>query len=328
LTRLLFQHKGYGTILQNRCEAKIFEELSAMKRREFLVRSIAGMGGLLLGPGYISNAGQKSANFDPFKRVQLGKTKIMLSRVGFGTGMRGSNRQSNQTRLGKEVFEGLLRASYERGVRLFDAADLYGTHPYIAEALKKMPRKDYAIVSKIWWRRGGIPDRERPDADVVVERFLKELNTDYIDLVLLHCVASEKWPEELSKQMEIMDKLKKKGLIRAHGVSCHSLAALQACVKEPWVDSVHARINAYGASMDGPPEKVAPVLKALHEAGKGVVGMKLIGEGTFRDSDEKRDESVRYVLGLGCVDAMVVGFEKIEEIDDFATRVRKVAVAG
>lgn len=298
-----------------------------MKRREFLARSIAGMGGLLLGPRCISSAGQKSANFDPYERVPLGKTKIMVSRVGFGTGMRGSRRQSNQTRLGKEVFEGLLRASYERGVRLFDAADLYGSHPYIAEALKKMPRKDYAIVSKIWWRRGGIPEPERPNADVVVERFCKELNTDYIDLVLLHCVVSEKWPDELGEQMNIMAKLKKKGLIRAHGVSCHSLPALQACVNEPWVDSVHARINAYGAKMDGPPEKVAPVLKALHEAGKGVVGMKLIGEGSFRDSDEKRDESVRFVLGLGCVDAMVVGFEKIDQVDDFAARVRKVAVA-
>ena len=298
-----------------------------LKRREFLVKSIAGMGGLLLSQASISSAGQKSANFDPYERVPLGKTKIIVSRVGFGTGMRGSNRQSNQTRLGKEVFEGLLQTSYERGVRLFDAADLYGSHRYIAEALKKMPRKDYAIVSKIWWRRGGIPDRERPDADVVVERFCRELDTDYIDLVLLHCVSSEKWPDELGKQMNIMAKLKKKGQIRAHGVSCHSLAALQACINEPWIDSVHARINAYGASMDGPPEKVAPVLKALHEAGKGVVGMKLIGEGRFRDSDEKRDESVRYVLGLGCVDAMVVGFEKIGEVDDFAARVRKVAVA-
>lgn len=299
-----------------------------MKRREFLVRSIAGMGGLLLGSGCISTAGQKSANFDPYERVPLGKTKIMVSRVGLGTGMRGGNRQSNQTRMGKEKFEALLQSSYERGVRLFDMADLYGSHPYLAGALKKMPRKDYAIVSKIWWRRGGIPEQERPEADVVVERFLKELDTDYIDLVLLHCVVSEKWPEELGTQMNILAKLKKKGLIRAHGVSCHSLAALQACVKEPWVDSVHARINAYGAKMDGPPEKVAPVLKALHEAGKGVVGMKLIGEGSFRDSDEKRDESVRYVLGLGTVNAMVVGFEKIEEVDDFAARVRKVAVAN
>ena len=298
-----------------------------MKRREFLARSIAGMGGFLLSTRCKSIAENKPEMFDPYERVPLGKTKIKVSRIGFGTGMRGGGRQSNQTRMGREKFETLLQASYERGVRLFDAADLYGTHPYLGRALKKMPRKDYAIVSKIWWRRGGIPEKERPDAEVVIERFLKELNTDYIDLILLHCVVSEKWPDELSKQMNILAKLKKKGLIRAHGVSCHSLAALQACVKEPWVDSVHARINAYGTKMDGPPERVAPVLKKLHEAGKGVVGMKLIGEGSFRNSDEKRDESVRYVLGLGCVDAMVIGFEKTEEIDDFAARVRKVPVA-
>ena len=298
-----------------------------MKRREFLARSIAGMGGFLLSTRCKSIAENKPEMFDPYERVPLGKTKIKVSRIGFGTGMRGGGRQSNQTRMGREKFETLLQASYERGVRLFDAADLYGTHPYLAGALKKMPRKDYVIVSKIWWRRGGIPEKQRPDADVVIERFLKELKTNYIDLILLHCVMSEKWPDELSKQMNILAKLKKKGLIRAHGVSCHSLAALQASVKEPWIDSVHARINAYGTKMDGPPERVAPVLKKLHEAGKGVVGMKLIGEGSFRNSDEKRDESVRYVLGLGCVDAMVVGFEKTEEIDDFAARVRKVPVA-
>ena len=295
-----------------------------MKRREFLAKSIAGVGGLLLGSGCIDTARQKSGTFDPYERVPLGKTKIKVSRVGFGTGMRGGNRQSNQTRLGKETFEALLKTAYERGVRLFDVADLYGTHPYLASAMSRMPREDYVINTKIWWRSGGIPEKERPDADIVVKRFLKELNTDYIDSVLLHCVASEKWPQELRKQMDILDELKHKGIIRAHGVSCHSLPALQAAADEPWVDSVNVRINAYGKNMDGPVEKVEPVVRNLHKAGKGVVGMKLIGEGAFRNSDEKRDNSVRYVLGLGCVDAMVVGFEKIEEVDDFAARVRKV----
>jgi aryl-alcohol dehydrogenase-like predicted oxidoreductase len=295
-----------------------------IKRREFLAKSIMGAGGLLLSPVYLKAATQESSTFDPYKKVPLGKTKIKVSRVGFGTGMRGGNRQSNQTRLGKEKFEGLLKAAYERGVRLFDVADLYGSHPYLASAMKKTPREDYVINTKIWWRRGGLPEKERPDADVVVNRFLKELKTDYIDVVLLHCVASEKWPQELRKQMDILDKLKHKGIIRAHGVSCHSLTALQAAAEEPWVDSVNVRINAYGKNMDGPVEKVEPVVRKLHKAGKGVLGMKLIGEGAFRNSDEKRDNSVRYVLGLGCVDAMVVGFEKIEEVDDFAARVRKV----
>ena len=298
-----------------------------MKRREFLARSIAGVGGLLLGSGCLDTARRKPATFDPYERVPLGKTKIKVSRVGFGTGMRGGNRQSNQTLLGKEKFEALLRASYERGVRLFDLADLYGTHPYVARALRKMPRKDYVISSKIWWRRGGIPEKERPDADVVVERFLNELNTDYIDIILLHCVDRSNWPDELGEQMNILEKLKKKGIVQAHGVSCHSLPALQAAADEPWVDSVNVRINAYGKNMDGPVAKVEPVVRKLHKAGKGVVGMKLIGEGAFRNSDEKRDNSVRYVLGLGCVDAMVVGFEKVEEIDDFAARVRKVSEA-
>jgi len=297
-----------------------------MKRREFLTMSLAGVGNILLGSRLTIAQQQKPKMFDPYELVPLGKTKIKVSRVGFGTGMRGGNRQSNQTRLGKEKFEALLQASYERGVRLFDMADLYGTHPYLAGALAKMRRKDYVISTKIWWRRGGIPDKERPDSDVVVQRFLKELNTDYIDIILLHCVDTAKWPEELSKQMEMLDGLKKKGIIRAHGVSCHSFEALEAAANEPWVDSIHVRINAYGEKMDAPVEKVAPVLKKMHDAGKGVIGMKLIGEGSFRNSDEKRDGSIRYVLGLGCVNAMVVGFEKVEEIDDFAARVRKVPV--
>lgn len=298
-----------------------------MNRRDFITKTVAGMGGMLIGPKLVLGEEQKVKTYDPYELVPLGKTGIKVTRVGFGTGMRGGGRQSNQTRLGKEKFEALLKTAYERGVRLFDAADLYGTLPYLGRALSGMRRRDYAIASKIWWRRGGIPDQERPDADVVVERFLEELNTDYIDVVLLHCVSSAKWPEELRKQMEILARLKKEGLVRAHGVSCHSLEALEAAANEPWVDSVHARINPYAVQMDGPAEKVAPVLKKLHDAGKGVVGMKLVGEGQFRDSDEKRDESIRYVLGLGCVDTMIVGFEKVEEIDDFAARVRKVPVA-
>lgn len=128
--------------------------------------------------------------------------------------------------------------------------------------------------------------------------------------------------------MDILHNLKQKGIIRAHGISCHSLQALQAAVSEPWVESVNARINPYGIKMDGPPEKVAPMLKKLHKAGKAIVGMKILGEGEFRNSNQKRDHSVRYVLGLDCVDTMIVGFEKVEEIDDFAARIRKVPITN
>ncbi len=295
-----------------------------MKRREFLKHSALGVGGLLAGLPLGRAESVPGGCYDPYETVQLGRTGLKVSRFCMGTGVHGGNRESNATRMGKDKFEGLLRAAHERGVSMFDLADLYGTHPFVVPALKGLARDRFTLVTKIWFRPGGIPEPERPDADVVVRRFLKEIGTDYLDLVLLHCVESGNWPNELRKQMDSLAQLKHKGVIRAHGVSCHSIPALEAAAAEPWVDSVHARINPYGMSMDGAPDKVVPVLQKLHAAGKGVVGMKIIGEGRLRNDEEKRDASARFVLGLGCVDVLNIGFEKVDEIDDFAARVRKV----
>ena len=297
-----------------------------LRRREFIHRTALGVGGLLVAAPPAARAHAPAARFDPYALVQLGRTPLKVSRVCLGTGMRGGNRESNHTRLGKQAFEALIRGSFDRGTRLFDLADSYGTHPYVIPALKGIPRDRYQMVSKFWFMRGGLPEPERPDPDVVIPRFLKELQTDHIDLVLLHCVTSANWPQELRRQMDLLSQMKEKGYIRALGVSCHSLDALRAAAREPWVESVHARINPYGMSMDGPPEQVAPVLQEIHAAGKGVVGMKIIGEGRLRNDDERRDASVRYALTLGCVDVLNVGCETIGEVDDLAARVRRVDV--
>lgn len=295
-----------------------------IQRREFLTRTALGVGGALVAPQLLAEVPVATKPFDPFERVPIGKTKLKFSRIVLGTGMKGGNRESNHTRLGKEKFAALIRQSYERGVNTYDLADLYGTHPYVMPALQGIARDKINIITKIWFRSGGIPEKERPDADVVTERFLKELKTDYIDLMLLHCVTSPKWNEEQQKQMEILTRMKEQGKIRALGVSCHSLEALEACINEPWVESVHTRINPYGMSMDGPPETVVPVLQKIHAANKGVVGMKIMGEGRLRNDDEKRDASVKFALTLGCVDVLNVGCESLAELDDLAARIRKV----
>ncbi len=287
-----------------------------MKRREFLGAALAGTAAILT-----SGKTPLAAPVDvsPTAVVPLGKT-LKACRISCGTGMSGANRQSNQTRLGQEAFEALLQHAYDHGVRQFDMADMYGTHAYVGRVLKGKPREEVQLVTKIWTRPGGVPEEERPLADVLVERFLKELQTDYIDVVQIHCMTAADWNVSERRQMDAMAKLKEKGLIRAHGVSIHSLDAMRAAAEEPWVDVIHARVNPFGHRTDGPMAEVLPVLRKAHANGKGIIGMKLIGEGTF--DAEQRNKTLKFVMGLDCVDCLTVGFEKPAEIDAFLAGVR------
>ncbi|MDR3110334.1 MAG: aldo/keto reductase [Planctomycetaceae bacterium] len=268
----------------------------------------------------------KPDSTDPVALIQL-TDKIRCSRIGFGTGMRGSKRESDLTRAGMEKATDMLRFAYDNGVRLFDMADLYGTHPFVTEALKGKPRDSYTLISKIWVMGGGIPEAERPDADVVVERFLKECKTDYIDLIQLHCMFDEKWATQWAGQMEKLTKLKEQGKIRAHGCSTHSNKAVQAAVDSGWADAVHVRINSEGERMEGKPDdpntvkNTVAVAEAAHNAGIGTIAIKVVGEGVFRDKPELRKKSTAFVTNLPCIDVMVVGFTEKEHITEFIENV-------
>ena len=289
-------------------------------RRKFISTISAGTGSILL--ANTATASLFKPSTDPFQTVTLGKSGIKTSFIGFGTGYSGGNRSCNMTRAGKEKGVALLRYAYDRGIRMFDGADLYGTHPFISEAFKSIPREDYVLVSKIWVRPGGIPEPERPDADIVVDRFRKELNTDYIDILQIHCMVDQNWTDQQKKQMDILQDLKEKGIVRSHGVSIHSSDALNACISSPWVDIVHTRVNAFGDAMDDKnPENVVSIVKKIHDAKKGVIGMKLIGNGNFRNDPDKIEKSLQYVLKSKAVDMLIVGFEEKWQIDDYASRV-------
>ena len=252
--------------------------------------------------------------------VLAGKWKVPL--LGMGTGVRAGNRSNTLWRSGEANFRDTIRKAYDEGVRLFDCADSYGSLPHVAETLKDKPRESYVLVTKVWCHpKGGIPENEPRDKPAeVIERFLREAGSDYLDVVQLHCQTAADWTKTYRMHMDALEACKQKGQIRAHGCSCHSIAALEAAAADPWVDVVHARINPFGAKMDGPPEKVVPVLRKIHEAGKGIIGMKLIGEGDFRNDEAKINEALKFTLGLKCVDAIVVGFEKPDEIVDYKRR--------
>ncbi len=295
----------------------------SINRRKFIGALGLGTAHVLFSnPLYANNS--RVYGMDPLQKVRLGNSGIETTLLGIGTGVHATNRSSFLTRqdMGKSI--DVIEHAYDRGIRNFDLADTYGTHPIMAEALKKMNRDELTLTSKIWVRDGGIPEKERPDADKVVDHFRKELNTDYIDLVQIHCMVDENWTETQKRQMDILENLKAKGIIRAHGVSVHSLNAMKDAVKSPWVDIIHVRINPYGIAMDKPePEEVVDVIHQLHESGKGIIGMKLVGNGKLRDDSEKIDNALRFVLGLGSVDMMIVGFETTGQIDNYLNRMKK-----
>jgi aryl-alcohol dehydrogenase-like predicted oxidoreductase len=244
-----------------------------------------------------------------------------MSRLGQGTGVHGGERQSDQTRMGFEKLVGLMRHAYDRGLRFFDLADLYGTHVYFREALKSMEREELAILTKVWWRYDGPEDQtSRPErqqiAKSTIERFRHELTTDYIDIVLLHCLTRPGWDEHMAPYMDVLAEEKAKGRIKALGCSCHDFRAMQTAAVTPWVDVILARINMKGGGevmMDGSVEEVVGVLRTAKNNGKAIIGMKIFGEGRLAD---QREACMKFAQELGLLDAMTIGFHTPEQIDD------------
>jgi aryl-alcohol dehydrogenase-like predicted oxidoreductase len=212
----------------------------------------------------------------------------------------------------------LFHHAYERGIRFYDLADLYGTHVYFREALRTIPRDEIAILTKMWWRYDG-PEKETSDADraqiahTTIQRFCQELTTDRLEMVLLHCLMDARWPEKMQPYMRALDDEKKRGRVRAVGVSCHDFGALKTAAAEPWVDVILARVNPKGVKMDASSEEVVAVLREAKANGKAIIGMKIFGEGALVD---QRDACMKFAQGLEFLDAMTIGFEKPEQIDD------------
>ncbi len=286
--------------------------MSSLSRRKFMAATAGAA-------AYLGTVTAKADSPPPAPpQVPLGKTGITMSRVGQGTGMHGGNRQSNHSRMGFEKLVSLLRHSYDRGITFFDMADLYGTHVYFREALRFIPRDKISILTKIWWRYDG---PAKPQAEpwcrrvcaATIQRFCHEINTDYLDIVLLHCMSSDQWTHQLKPYMDALDDAKAKGTVKAVGVSCHDFGALKAAADCPWVDVVLARINPRGVKMDAPTEQVVPVLKRIKQNGKAIIGMKILGEGKLAS---EKEPCIQFAQNLGLLDAMTIGFEKPQYVDE------------
>lgn len=247
--------------------------------------------------------------------VRLGQTSVKISRLGFGTGSRGGKVQRE---LGQKDFTRLLRYAIDRGITFIDTADNYtDAHEMIRPVIKDIDREQIQIQCKI-------PHGKYDDPLKEIDRFRKEIGTDYFDSMLIHCVRTADWPQKEQRLMDLLLTAKDRGIVRAVGVSMHGMLPLRATAKTSWGDLRQVRINHNGAAMDnlkgtmkdpGDVDEVARHIKTMHESGKGIIAMKLIGNGNFTDLNTRR-ASIDFVMAMDSVDAAVIGFKSTDEIDE------------
>ena len=295
--------------------------MEKINRRRFIQTSAAG----LTGYAALASTGFANLSFAPttaiVDKVKLGNSGLLVSRVALGTGSIGGNHESNQTRLGKVKFVNMARHAYDRGVHFFDTADSYGSLPFVREVFKEVPREKVTLLTKMWTEND--PAKAEP-VDKALDRFRTEAGTDYFDILLLHCMLNGKWKEEKKRYIDYFSKAKQDGIIKAVGVSCHNFEALKVAAEDPWVDIILARINPFQAHMDGTPADVNAVLELARKNGKGIIGMKIFGNGD-RDFESEREESIAFALKKSSIHCMTLGLESITQVDDAIDRVMRIA---
>ncbi len=294
-----------------------------MRRRDFIQYSLLGGASLaavqrsLFGTtaGYADNPAQRFA-YDP---VELGRDGLRPSRLAMGTGTSGFRGASNQTRkLGVQGLTDLYRYGFDNGLTFWDTADGYGSHPHLRNALQHIPREKVVIMTK---SQSKTAKAMREDID----RFRRELGTDYIDLLLLHAVREEDWPVQRQGAMDVINEYKDKGIVKSRGISCHSLPALRQVHEQEFIDVDLARINPIGARMDADPTTVIEELCKIKAAGKGVIGMKILGEGEMRN---RVGEALQHALALDCIDCFTIGAENRTELADLIRRIPEASTLG
>lgn len=291
----------------------------SIERRHFFRRGLAV--GAALAAGLDRNSAHAAALPRRYANdvVELGPDKVKLSRLAMGTGTSGFGGSSNQTRqLGVKGMVDLVWFGYDNGVTFWDSADQYGSHPHLKGALKHIPREKVAIMTKT---HAKTYEEMRRDLD----RYKKELGTDYIDIVLLHAMREVDWPTQRKGAMEYLSEMREKGVVKTHGVSCHSLPALKTAAKTPWVHVDLARINPMGVAMDADPATVKDVLRDMKSKGKGIIGMKILGAGKMR---RRVDEMLSHALAMDFIDTFTIGAESVQELGDLIRRIPQASQRG
>ncbi len=252
------------------------------------------------------------------RQVPLGRTGLTVSQMAIGTGTHGVFGRSAQTRKLKGGLTDLLQYSYDQGITWFDTADQYGSHPHVADALKRIGRERVVVTSKTIAQTAGWARKD-------LDRFRRELDTDYIDIVLMHCMLHRFWNRTLRGVMDVLSEAKSRGIVRAVGVSNHDFGALRTTVDETWPDVVLVRYNPLGRHMEATPQQVLPLMQTMHQQGKGIYTMKVLSVG---EMPGRTRDALRFQLDAPCVDAFVIGMESQADVDENVRTLEELQAVG
>jgi aryl-alcohol dehydrogenase-like predicted oxidoreductase len=283
--------------------------MAEFTRRELLKAGLAA-GTLALSAAHPLSARRGSAT----DLVALGQSGVEVSRLAFGTG---SLSGEVQRALGQDGFTRLVRHAYDRGVRFFETAESYGEmHRMLGVALKGIPRDSYQLMSKVTTRDGVDPHQK-------FDELRRLANTEYFDIMLLHWQHTATWPSDTVRWQDAILDVQSRKVVLSHGASVHGLPALRRVPGNAWLDVAMIRVNHTGKSMDaedydtqGPgdvPEVVAHV-KEVRREGTGVIGMKLVGEGSFGREDRRK--AMRFAFRDAGVDCVTLGYKSPAEVDE------------
>lgn len=232
---------------------------------------------------------------------QLGSSGIEVSKLCFGSLTMGPFQRDLTPVRGAELFE----RAFSLGVNFIDTAEIYGTYPHVREAVRL--KKDVVVCSKSY-------AFDRQGAEASLRKALEGIGRDYIDVFLMHEQESEHTIRGHREALDYYLEMKRKGYIRAVGLSTHYIACMDGAIKRPELEVLFPLINKKGFGIaDGTADEMLERIKTAHSLGRGIIAMKPLGGGHLIG---EREEALDYILALDdCIDTIAIGMQSINEVE-------------
>jgi len=201
----------------------------------------------------------------------------------------------------------ILRRAYELGATWWDTADSYGTEPLVGEALAHVERRLMTISTKI-------SAGEYYDAKSAVVQARERLGVRDIDIMFLHYVQNREDFAARRGCLNVLRDLRANAGIHAIGLSSHNSEAIRLAADEPDIDVVMAPWNAFGRMPDqqGSMHEMEEAIRACYAAGKGVVLMKILDDGSLRPN---LDEAIEAAAKFKKKHALNIGVQSVLELE-------------